>query len=158
MEHTTMKRNGGWTVELATSIEGVEMLEIQPVSLDHTIRWARKEIPSVLALLAELTGVKESILRKLSGNDSDRMFVAFSFVVPQTIKKDFEQGTRPLATPPELMTDAQRYEEVDKTDPIDPRFPKVDGPVKRFKAGEDHAEKDEGGIDVGGTEVMRKVG
>lgn len=154
-----MKRSGGWTVELQTPIDGIDVLEIQPVSLDHTIRWARGEIPSVLALLAELTGLKESTLKKLGGTDSDRMFVAFSFVVPQTIKKDFDQGNRPLATPRELMTDDQKYEELaSQTDPVDPRFPKVDGPVKRFKPEDGLPPIDEGLVGVGGTEVMRKVG
>ena len=155
--HTTIKRDGGWTIELITPIGTVDQLDIQPVSLDHTIRWARREIPSVLALLAELTGIKESELIKLKGQDSDRVFVAFSFIVPQQIKKDFEEGNRPLATLPEDMTDAQRYEQIDsQVDELDPRFPKVDGPVQRFKQPNEVAET--GGIDISGSDVMKKVG
>jgi hypothetical protein len=157
MEYTTIRKSGGWCIELGTPIGSIDRLDIQPVSLDHTIRWARHEIPSVLALLAELTGVKEGELKKLTGQDSDRVFVAFSFIVPQQIKRDFDEGKRPLATTPEDMTDEQRYEAIDsQVDEIDPRFPKVDGPVKRFKQPEDVAET--GGIDISGSDVMKKVG
>lgn len=165
VEYTTMKRNGGWTIELSNSIGNVKELNIQPVSLDHTVRWARYEIPSVLALIYELTGVKESILKQLTGNDSDRMFIAISFILPPTIKKDFEEGKRPLATPPEFMNDEQKYEALDsQVDEFDPRFPKIEGPVKRFKTqGEaDIVQNEEidmaGSIDIGAPNVMKKVG
>lgn len=158
VEHTTIKRNGGWTIELSTFIGKVDKLDIQPCSLDHTIRWARKEIPSVLALLAELTGVKESELKKLTGQDSDRVFIAFSFIVPQQIKKDFEEGTRPLATPVEAMTGEQRYEEIDsQVDEQDPRFPKVQGEVQRFKQPEPEI-VETGGVDIAAPDIMQKVG
>jgi hypothetical protein len=165
VEHTTIKRNGGWTVELSDPIGKVDQLDIKPTSLDHTIRWARREIPSVLALLAELTGVKESELKKLTGQDSDRVFIAFSFIVPQQIKKDFEEGTRPLATPVEEMTGAQQYEQIDsQVDELDPRFPKVDGDVQRFKQSPQEVETvenesvDTGDINIAAPSVMKKVG
>jgi hypothetical protein len=167
-DHITLKRNGGWTIELSSPVGTVTELDIQPCSLDHTIRWARGDIPSVLALLAELTGVKESILKKLTGQDSDRVFIAFSFIVSGQIKKDFEQGTRPLATPPELMTGAQKYEEIDsQVDEVDPRFPKVDGPVQRFSQPpqvvetgrlENESENFGGSIDVSAPDVMKRAG
>jgi hypothetical protein len=161
-EHTTIKRDGGWTIELSNPIGPLTVLDIQPVSLDHTIRWARKEIPSVLALLTELTGVKESELKKLTGQDSDRVFVAFSFIVPQQIKRDFDEGTRPLATPFEDMNDAQRYEELDsQVDEQDARFPKVEGEVQRFKPQQqmlDDTTPDTGGVNIDAPNVMKKVG
>lgn len=159
-----MKRSGGWCIELSTPIGSVNELDIKPCSLDHTIRWARMEIPSVLALLAELTGVKESELKKLTGRDSDRVFVAFSFIVPQQIKDDFDAGARPLATPIEAMTDEQRYEELDsQVDDKDPRFPKVDGEVQRYKQEvlvpqSTEEVTDTGGINIDAPPVMQKVG
>jgi hypothetical protein len=159
--HTTMRRDGGWTLELINKVASIDELVFKPVSLDHTIRWTRYEIPSVLALISELTGVKEYVLKQLTGQDSDRMFVAFSFIAPSHIKEDFEKGNRPLATPKEVMTDAQKYEEVDsQVDEVDPRFPKVDGPVKRFhqQATDDQPFNDEVGVDLSGPNVMKKVG
>jgi hypothetical protein len=162
VEHTTIKKDGGWTVDLSNPIGKIDKLDIQPVSLDHTIRWARREIPSVLALLAELTGVKESLLKKLTGQDADRIFIAFSFIVPQQIKKDFEEGARPLATPVEAMTGAQQYEEIDsQVDEQDPRFPKVDGEVQRFRQTPEELVEtttDTGSVDISAPDVMKKVG
>lgn len=168
--YTTIKRNGGWTIELSNPIGIVNELIIQPVTLDHTVRWARSEIPSFLALISELTGIKESLLKQLTGTDSDRMFIAISFILPPQIKKDFEDGTRPLATPVELMTGAQKYEEIDSdVDELDPRFPKVNGPVKRFKQSTEETQVPvsmqaedmdvAGTIDIGApNNVMKKVG
>ena len=60
---------GAGPVELITPIDGVTELNIHPTSLDHNIRWGDGLIPSVLALLSELTGVKETSLRRLTGAD-----------------------------------------------------------------------------------------
>lgn len=162
MDRTTIKRNGGWTIELSTPIDKIEQIDLAPVTLDHTIRWARGEIPSVLALITELTGVTEKQLKQLSGVDTDRLFIAFSFIASGAIKKDFENGTRPLATPLELMSDEERYAELDQNDPHDPRFPKIDEPVRRFDTPpEDHLEEPEhadAGMNVAAPDVMKKVG
>ena len=158
--HTTIKRDGGWTIELSNPIGNIDKIDIRPASLDHTIRWARKEIPSVLALLAELTDTKERDLKKLTGQDSERMFIAFSFIVSQQIKRDFDEGTRPLATPIESMTDAQKYEELDsQVDEIDPRYPKVNGPIQRFPQSVENEtiENVAGGIDIAAPDIMKKV-
>lgn len=160
MQHTTLKRNGGWTIELETPIGSMTEINIPPVSLDHTIRWSRHEIPSVLALLSELTGIKETALRQLTGNDSDRVFIAFSFMAPATIKKDFEQGTRPLATPPEAFTEEQLYEQLaDNNDPVDPRFPKVNEPVQRYKEPvKSQPTDDDSGMSFDAPDILKKVG
>lgn len=158
-----MRRNGGWTIELSTSIDGVDKIELTPVSLDHTIRWARKEIPSVLALIAELSGVREATLKKLTGNDTDRIFLAFSCLASGTIKEDFSKGSRPLATPPELMAPEDQYAELDQNDEVDPRFPKVNEPIQRFvepqTAPAPASEPEPQDIDmIGAPQAMKKVG
>lgn len=155
-----MKRNGGWTIELANPIGGLSVVELQPLQLDHTIRWARHDIPSVLALIAELSGVKEKQLKQLTGGDIDRIFIAFSFIASGTIKSDFDQGKRPLSTPLDLMSEEDRYAELDENDPIDPRFPKVDEPVKRFKDAppEPQPPAADGGMNINPPEVLKKVG
>lgn len=165
MEYTTMKRNGGWTVELSTPIDKLDKIDLAPVKLDHTIRWARGDIPSVLALISELSGVSESSLKQLSGQDTDRLFVAFSFIATGSIKDDFQKGARPLATPPELMSDEERYRAADEqNDEIDPRFPKVNEPVQRFrKEPEMTAEaspqpQPDAGLSIDAPPIMQKVG
>lgn len=181
--HTTLKRDGGWTVELMNPVAGVEQLDIRPLNLEHTIRWARAEIPSVLALLEDLTGVKENILIQLNGPDIERVLMAFALMVPSSIKGDFDNGRRPLATPIEAMSDEQReeyvYNKLDQNDPEDPRFPKVDGLVRRYRepqqpvkqpseqaaeqtadeAAIEEALKPSGpGVDTAPPSIMRKVG
>ena len=134
-------------------------------SLDHTIRWTQGEIPSVLALLAELTGINEKKLKQLSGADTDRVLVAFSILVPIQIKEDFQNGKRPLATPAEVMTEEQRYSEIaDDNDPENPLFPRIDGPMVRYKekpqapAPAPPPEPERAGMDVNPPEAMRRVG
>lgn len=176
MNHTTMKRDGGWTVELITPIDGVTELNIHPTSLDHNIRWGDGLIPSVLALLSELTGVKETSLRRLTGTDSDRVLIAFTYVVPNNIRDDFAKNTRPLATPFEEMTPELQYDvTAGDNDPEDPRFPRMPGKFVRYGEKERPPEpppppqppppeaetkppEDSGGMNIAPPEVMRKVG
>ena len=162
MDHTTLKRDGGWTVELINPLEErIKELNIRPPTLDHTIRWGQGKIWSVLALLSDLTGVPEPLLRRLSGADSDRVLTAFSLLAPPLIKDDFQNGRRPLATPDEQKTDKQLYEDQSlDNDPDDPRFPRVEGTLKRFKEPEQppQPQPDSGGMNVNPPEVMRRVG
>lgn len=162
--HTTMRRDGGWSVELLNPLGEVDKLDIRPPTLRHTVRWGNNEIPSVLALLSELTGVSESVLQDLSGADSDRVLMALSYIVPAGMKQDFSNGTKPLATPVEALTPEQQYEVIaSDNDEVDPRFPKAKGEVKRFKQppqptppqeGDDNA----GGVDLAPPDVARRVG
>ena len=110
MNHTTMKRDGGWTIELATPVDDVAELNLNPITLDHNIRWGDGLIPSVLALLSELTGVKETTLRRLVATNSERALIALSYVVPANIREDFAKNVRPLATPFEEMSPELQYD------------------------------------------------
>lgn len=165
MDRTTIKANGGWTIELSSPVDGIKEIDLSPLKLDHTIRWAQGHIPSVLALISELSGVKEKTLKQLSGVDTDRLFLAFSCIASGVIKKDFEEGTRPLATAFEQMSDDARYDELDENDPDDPRFPKINEPVRRFETPPETADETDieeqvpdGGMNVSAPNVMKKVG
>jgi hypothetical protein len=118
-----LRRSGGWCVELVVPIKTAMDKQI-----DHAIRWAEGRYASSLALLAEMCDVSENLLRELTTEDFDRVMLAYYNVVPQTIRRDFENGVRPLATPEEMQTPEER---IPVPDPIDPRFPKVEGPVTR---------------------------
>lgn len=125
----TIRRNGGMRIELLSAIragdQDIDALEIRPFELDHTIRWGRGEITSTLGLLAELTGVPEAALRRISQADVDRVMLAFCTMMPAKIREDFEAGSRPLATPG--PNDLQTSH--------DPRFPQTDEPVVPFDNG-----------------------
>ena len=144
---TTMRRNGAWIVELITPIKDrtreITSVEINPPDFDTVIRWGRGEIPSTLALLAELSNLPEVLLRSLVYPDVDRIMTALVFVVPQIIKEDLENAAKPLAVPRE---DEGPVNEA--VDPIDPRYPKVPGPIQRWPgpASVDEEEGDGSGI------------
>jgi hypothetical protein len=107
-------------------------VEIRPATADHIIRWAQWRIPSTLALLAELSDIPEKTLRQLTSSDFDRVMLAMINVLPPLIKADWEQGQRPMATPEEELPEAERG--VPPPDPLDPRFPAAEGPVRRLQS------------------------
>lgn len=133
--HDTMRRSGGWTVELVTPLKSrgqeITEIDIQPPIAAHTVRWAHARIPSFLALLSELCGIPEKLLLQLPNSDFDRVMFAFIFMMPPVIKAGWESGERPLATPEDDLPADERY--VPPPDQLDPRFPAVDGPVVRMK-------------------------
>jgi len=135
MPTTTLKRDNSWIVELNTPIQShqgeIDVLVLKPMSLEQIVRWGREEIPSQLALLAEMCGVQERLLRLLVAPDIDRVLIAFSAMLPQSVLTSLRERGTPLATPEEkIAQDPQQ--QVPVPDQQDPRFPHVDGEVKRF--------------------------
>jgi len=168
MPGNTLKRTGQWAVELLTPLhhQGREITEIviSPPGFEHVIRWGLQEIPSTLALLAELTGLPEKLLRMITYPDVDRVMLAFTALMPATIQADFSKGTRPFATPIDELPVDQII-----NDQIDPRYPHVDGPVQRniepvpvsrmpAPSRRESPEPSNGGLAAPLAETMRKVG
>lgn len=146
MAHDTLRRHGGWSVELIHPLRvgnhTVEQIDIRPPELDHVIRWGDGRIASTLALLAELSEQPEAALRTLRYPDVERVMLALANVIKDTpMHADFIKGVRPIATPPTAasavweMPAAVAAPEVIAgiNDDVDPRFPKVAGQVMRFK-------------------------
>jgi hypothetical protein len=134
-----LRRTGGWCVELQHPLKSgpgpgheITQIEIRPSTADHMIRWVNFQIPSVLALLSELTDVPERILRQLPSQDFDRVMLAFHNLLPAAIKQDWVEGTRPLATPPDELPP---QELIPPPDQLDPRYPSAGGPVVRMGPG-----------------------
>lgn len=125
---TTICRDGSWRIELTRPLhvnnKQVDVITIQPADLSHVIRWGSGEIPSTLALAAELTGLPERALQTLAYPDVDRFFLALTSIMPEPIRADFSAGNKPLATNPDELPQAF------VSDPEDPRYPKVSGPVR----------------------------
>jgi hypothetical protein len=165
-----LRRTGGWCVELAVPIKvgvkEVDQIEIKPPTIAMMTRWQRGDIPSSMALLAELSGVPELALTNISYPDADRVLLALYSVVPKPMQADFTAGERPLATPEELMPKPDPG-----TRPVaedDSRFPQHDGPVQPLKPPEPPSPPpmpppmpgtDAGvGFDMGGREVFKRAG
>jgi hypothetical protein len=128
-----MRRDGTFVVELYTPLKyqgrEVDHIIIQAPRYEHTIRWNRGDIPSGFALLGELTGLPERLLRQVMSPDIERITVAL-FSQAKFAQADVFEGRRPLATPDEQLPEPEPETRI--ADQIDPRFPHVEGPIKRF--------------------------
>lgn len=137
----------------------IDQVEIKPPRWDQQIRLSEQKITSMLGMLAEMVGLPERLLRELTYPDVDRVMLAFHNVLPPIMRKDFETGAYTLATPIEEVAPA------DVSDQDDPRFPKADGPVKKFATPpqvnipkkDPEAEKEVAGLGIEAPEVMRPV-
>lgn len=128
-----MRRDGTFVVELYTPFKygtrEIDHIVIQPTRYEHTIRWNRGDIPSGFALLSELCGLPERLLRQAMGPDIERITLAL-FTQAKFAQSDIFEGRRPLATPDEQLPEQEPDTKI--VDQVDPRFPHVEGPVKRF--------------------------
>ena len=161
MTTTTLKRNGSWVVELQQPLHGFGRehteITIRPATADHMIRWGLQQVPSTMALLAELCDIPEKILRQLPIQDFNRVMLALNHVVPDNVKTDWNEGNRPLATAEEELP--LQEQGIPPPDPEDPRFPKVDGPVVRMKPGPPTSPEpvDDGGMNLAPPTAMHAV-
>jgi hypothetical protein len=134
MAVVTLKRDNSWAIELHTPLQGpqgeIAVLTIKPLSLDQIVRWGREEIPSQLALLAEMTGVQERLLRLLVAPDIDNMLIAFSAILPASVLGSIRDRNTSMATPEEKLVEQEPPGGI--PDQKDPRFPHVAGEVRRF--------------------------
>lgn len=130
----TMRRDGSFVVELQRPLKhadhDIDYIVVRAPTFEHTIRWGRKEIPSALALLAELSQLPERLLRQITYPDVDRITFAL-FNQAGWAQKDVMEGLRPFASSNEQLPAVTTPEQA-VVDQIDPRFPHVDGPVRRF--------------------------
>jgi hypothetical protein len=164
MPSNTLKRNGAWVVELLTPLHhqgrDIDEITISSPGFEHVIRWGMHEIPSTLALLSELTGLPEKLLRMITYPDVDRVMLAFTAMLPPAIQADFNKGARPFATPIDELPVEQLV-----NDQIDPRYPHVDGPVVRMPptpapalaVAKSDQPDDSGGLRAPLAETMRAV-
>jgi hypothetical protein len=109
---TIHDRKGGRSVELLIPFEHlgktVDVIHLKPVLFDHTLRWQQGEFRSSLALLAALTGERETTLRLLRYPDADRVLASMFDMLPAAIQADINAGQIPRgdgAQPPAARPD-----------------------------------------------------
>src|SRR5262245_22960669 len=71
----------------------VHELIIAPVRIDHTLRWLQGEINGIHALLSELSGLPQEVIRQIEYPDYDVVMAAFLASLPPEIRNNLE---RPL--------------------------------------------------------------
>jgi hypothetical protein len=126
---TAHERKGGRSVELLIPFEHsgktVDVIHLKPVLFDHTLRWQQGEFPSSLALLAVLSGERETTLRLLRYPDADRVLAAMFDMLPAAIQADINAGQIPRsdgsrpAAPAEEPTEPTEPEEPEESLRID---------------------------------------
>lgn len=128
-----MRRDGTFIVELCHPLKRIngELTEliIHPLNFQQVIRWQSGEIMSRLALVAEATRLPERLLRLLVYPDVNRVMFAFTYTLPVELRESFSNGERPLTTADEDLPETPEERAGDQDDP---RFPHVDGPVRKF--------------------------
>jgi hypothetical protein len=151
-----LRKTGGWCVELQTPLSyrgaTISTIEVRSSTANTTIRWLDGQIPSALALLSELCDQPERLLRQLVDHDFDRVMMALFNCVSPSVRADLEQGRRPMATP---EADLPEDQQVPVNDQVDPRFPAVDGPVRRFKS--PRQEQDDAGMNLQPPDSVKAV-
>jgi hypothetical protein len=117
---TIHDRKGGRSVELLIPFEHlgktIDVIHIKPVLFDHTLRWQQGEFRSSLALLATLTGERESTLRLLRYPDADRVLATMFDMLPAAIQADINTGQIPRGEGPP----AARPDEAIEPAPVEP--------------------------------------
>jgi hypothetical protein len=175
MPDVTSKRDGSWVVELIVPLHhngaDISQLVIRPATMEHVARWADKDnpIPSIMALMAELTNIPERVLKLIQYPDADRLQNVFAVMLPPLIR----DHPREMFTPEDQLPPADIDGMAMPVDQQDPHFPHSPEPVKkrfteppkfnipdRLKPKVDEPKSDTTGMgmDAGIPEGMRPVG
>jgi hypothetical protein len=106
---------GGRTVHLFIPFEyngkKVDSITFAPFKFGHLLLWQDRHWPSMIALMTELAGVDEAVLRELRYPDADRVMEAFMANIPQEIRDDIGGGRVPLKTEPAPTEAAEETDE-----------------------------------------------
>jgi hypothetical protein len=96
----TYTRQGGRKIELYIPFKwkgrSYTALNIGPCSLDHLMRWQEGKFKTSIALLADMSGQPEAMIRRICYPDIDRVLAAFVDMVPAAIQADIGQGAVPV--------------------------------------------------------------
>ena len=95
---------GGRTIELFIPFHHggklVERITLAPFRYGDTLRWGEGDFQTSFALLAELAGVDESVIREIRYPDANRVITAFISMLPQDIQEDIANGRIPVKQTP----------------------------------------------------------
>ena len=88
----------------------------------HLLRWAEGGWESLIALLVEVAGVDEAVIRDLRYPDADRVMEAFLSMLPADIRNDISDGRIPrrVKVPVEQLSEEQQEIEEHETEQAHP--------------------------------------
>jgi hypothetical protein len=110
----SMDKNGGRTIHLFIPFEHnkkkIESITLATPCFGHTLRWNDGDWPTSVALLVELAGVEEAIIRSLRYPDADRVMEQFLSMLPPEIRNDIAENRIPVkrsqGTPEQQLAEA----------------------------------------------------
>jgi hypothetical protein len=96
----SMDNNGGRTIHLFIPFDyknkKVTSISLAAPCLGHALRWTEGDWSSAIALLVELAGVDEAVIRSLRYPDADRVMDQFLTMLPPDIRSDIADGRIPV--------------------------------------------------------------
>jgi hypothetical protein len=99
----SLDKNGGRTIHLFLPFEyngkKIESIVIGPMRFGHVLRWNEGDWKTAVALLTELAGVDEAVIRELRYPDADRVMDTFLQMLPPEIRNDISEGRIPVKPP-----------------------------------------------------------
>jgi hypothetical protein len=91
---------GGRSIHLLIPFEyngkRVDTITFGPFKFGHLLLWQDRHWESMIALMTELAGVDEAVLRELRYPDADRVMEVFMSHLPEEVRDDIGQGAVPL--------------------------------------------------------------
>lgn len=115
----TNSKLGGRTVELFIPFQHggtvIDKIVLAPIRFGDALRWGEGEFKTSFALLAELAGVDDTVIRSLRYPDADRVMEAFISMLPTDLRDDIASGripVKPQSQPREPEEPAGEAEEI----------------------------------------------
>lgn len=96
----TMKRDGGRTIQLFIPFEfngqKYESVTLSPLRFGHVLGWNEGKWATTIALLVEMSGLEDNVLRELRYPDADRVMESFMTMLTPEMRNDVENGRIPI--------------------------------------------------------------
>ena len=96
---TTITKVGGRTIELFIPFEfqgrKIDAITFGPFRLGHVLGWNEGKWNNMMELMAELSGLEESVLRELRYPDADRVIESFMALLTPELRADISAGRIP---------------------------------------------------------------
>jgi len=105
-------KSGGRTVELFIPYEHmgkkVDKISFPAFRYGHTLRWNKGDWKTSFAMMVELSGMEEELLKELRYPDTDRVMSTFLDMLPLEIRNDIMEGripTKEMPPPQEIRSE-----------------------------------------------------
>lgn len=103
----TLNKDGGRTIQLFIPFEfngrKIESVTLSPLRFGHVLGWNEGKWATTVALLTEMSGLEENVIRELRYPDADRVMESFMTMLTPEMRNDVESGRIPVKPIEELI-------------------------------------------------------